>query len=92
MWLEKMRWRLRRSRWAKAASKREGRYCYLEGKANQCALQTVLVLKYVREKLPFPALGFGISNVVANALIMLSSVVLWVSQNLEDEYSYNLTL
>ena len=55
-------------------------------------LQTVLVLKYVREQVPFPALGFGIANVAANALIMLSSVVLWVSQNLEDEYSYNLTL
>ena len=54
--------------------------------------QTVLVLKYVREGIGFPALGFGVANVTANALIMLSSVVLWVSQNLEDEYSYNLTL
>jgi hypothetical protein len=32
---------------------------------------TVLVLKYLVHHYPFPTLGFGVSNVVANALIML---------------------
>jgi Uncharacterised protein family (UPF0220) len=68
---------------------------------------TVLVLKYLVHHYPFPTLGFGVSNVVANALIMLrysllsyrmwlltrSSVVLWIAQNVaEDEYQYNLQI
>ena len=32
---------------------------------------TVLVLKYLVPHYPFPTLGFGVSNVVANALVML---------------------
>lgn len=32
---------------------------------------TVLVLKYVLPGYPFPTLGFGVSNVVGNALVML---------------------
>ncbi|MCJ1378796.1 hypothetical protein MMC17_001895 [Xylographa soralifera] len=52
----------------------------------------VLVLKYVVPEYPFPTLYFGIANVIANGLIMLSSVVLWVSQNMEDDYTYNLAL
>ena len=35
------------------------------------SVQAVLVLKYVVTDTPFPALYFGISNVVANGLIML---------------------
>ncbi|KAI9842088.1 MAG: hypothetical protein M1838_003272 [Thelocarpon superellum] len=53
---------------------------------------TVLVLKYVVPEYPFPTLYFGIANVIANGLIMLSSVVLWISQNMEDDYTYNLAL
>ncbi|KAK8226911.1 vacuolar sorting protein-like protein Vps68 [Phyllosticta capitalensis] len=53
---------------------------------------TVMVLKYVVPEYPFPTLWFGVSNVVANALVMLSSAILWVSQNMEDEYTYNLAL
>ncbi|KAH6626972.1 hypothetical protein B0J18DRAFT_426174 [Chaetomium sp. MPI-SDFR-AT-0129] len=53
---------------------------------------TVFVLKFVVPGVPFPAMGMGVENVVANALVGLSSVVLWVSQNMEDEYSYNLSL
>ncbi|TVY91397.1 Vacuolar protein sorting-associated protein [Lachnellula willkommii] len=34
----------------------------------------------------------GVANVLANGGVMMSSVVLWVSQNMEDEYSYNLAL
>jgi len=32
---------------------------------------TVLVLKYLLPGYPFPTLGFGVSNVVGNALVML---------------------
>jgi len=49
-------------------------------------------LKYVVPEYVFPTLWMGVANVVANAFIMLSSVVLWVSQNMEDEYTYNLAL
>ena len=55
-------------------------------------LQAVLVLKYVVPESTLPTLYFGIANVVANGLIMLSSIVLWVSQNMEDDYTYNLAL
>lgn len=50
----------------------------------------VLVLKYVVEKYEFETMYFGIANVVANSLIMLSSMVLWVSQNMEEDYTYRL--
>ncbi|RNJ53394.1 hypothetical protein D7B24_001962 [Verticillium nonalfalfae] len=53
---------------------------------------TVFVLKFVVRGVAMPALSMGVENVVANALVMLSSIVLWVSQNMEDEYSYNLSL
>lgn len=53
---------------------------------------TVFVLKFVVPGVGMPALGMGIENVVSNALVGLSTVVLWVSQNMEDEYSYNLSL
>ncbi|KAL1981306.1 hypothetical protein VTN96DRAFT_2799 [Rasamsonia emersonii] len=53
---------------------------------------TVMVLKYVIKNYPLPTLYFGIANVVANSLVMLSTVVLWVSQNMEDDYTYTLAL
>ncbi|TVY39846.1 Vacuolar protein sorting-associated protein 68 [Lachnellula cervina] len=53
---------------------------------------TVLVLKYVVPGVLWPGLWMGVANVLANGGVMLSSVVLWVSQNMEDEYSYNLAL
>ncbi|KAJ9622447.1 Vacuolar protein sorting-associated protein 68 [Taxawa tesnikishii (nom. ined.)] len=52
----------------------------------------VMVLKYVVPQYPFPTLWFGVANVIANALVSLSSVILWVSQNMEDDYTYNLQL
>ena len=71
-------------------------------------LEAVLVLKYIVPEYPFPTLYFGVANTIANGLIMLrypatlpnnrhsltwaSSVVLWVSQNMEDDYTYNLAL
>ena len=53
---------------------------------------TVLVLKYVVRSVEWPTLWLGVGGVVGNAGIMLSSVVLWVAQNLEDEYTYSLAL
>jgi len=53
---------------------------------------TVMVLKYLVAGARWPALWMGIANVVCNGLVGLSSVVLWVSQNMEDEYSYSLQL
>ncbi|KAI5210726.1 UPF0220-domain-containing protein [Aureobasidium subglaciale] len=53
---------------------------------------TVMVLKYIVPSYTFPTLWFGVANVIANTLVSLSSVVLWVSQNMEDDYTYNLQL
>ncbi|KAL7275163.1 Vacuolar protein sorting-associated protein 68 [Rhizina undulata] len=53
---------------------------------------TVLVLKYIVPQYPFSTLYFGIANVIANSLIMLSCVILWVIQDMEEDYTYNLTL
>ncbi|KAH0137340.1 hypothetical protein KCU67_g10024, partial [Aureobasidium melanogenum] len=50
------------------------------------------VLKYFVPQYTFPTLWFGVANVIANILVSLSSVVLWVSQNMEDDYTYNLQL
>jgi len=52
----------------------------------------IMVLKYVLKGYPLPTLYFGIANVIANSLVMLSTVVLWVAQNMEDDYTYNLAL
>ncbi|KAL0637866.1 Vacuolar protein sorting-associated protein 68 [Maublancomyces gigas] len=51
-----------------------------------------LILKYIVPQYPFPTLYFGVANVIANSLIMLSCIVLWLSQNIEEDYTYNLTL
>jgi len=53
---------------------------------------TVMTLKYVVKEVGWPTLWFGVGNVVANCCIMTSSAVLWVAQNMEDEYTYNLAL
>ncbi|CCH44442.1 Vacuolar protein sorting-associated protein [Wickerhamomyces ciferrii] len=53
----------------------------------------VLILKFlVKGYNTFPTVGMGVSNVVANGSIMLSCIVLWIAQNIEDEYSYSLAL
>ncbi|KAK3327693.1 hypothetical protein B0T19DRAFT_170873 [Cercophora scortea] len=53
---------------------------------------TVFVLKFAVPGVEWPGMTMGVENLVANALVGLSSVVLWVSQNMEDEYAYNLAL
>lgn len=52
----------------------------------------VLILKFLIKHYTFPTLGMGISNVICNGCIMLSCIVLWISQNIEDEYGYSLAL
>ncbi|ODQ79921.1 hypothetical protein BABINDRAFT_161588 [Babjeviella inositovora NRRL Y-12698] len=52
----------------------------------------VLILKFLMERYTYPTLGMGVSNVICNVCIMLSCVVLWIVQNVEDEYSYSLSL
>lgn len=52
----------------------------------------LLVLRYIVPHYPMPTLGMGIENVVANGAVMVSCIVLWVAQNVEDEYSYSLQL
>ncbi|KAM7186919.1 UPF0220 domain containing protein [Rhypophila sp. PSN 637] len=53
---------------------------------------TVFVLRFAVPGVDFPAMTMGVENIVANALVGLSTVILWVSQNIEDEYAYNLAL
>jgi len=53
---------------------------------------SVLVLKYVVPKVDLPEIFFGYTIVGQAALIMLSTVVLWVAQNTEQEYQYNFVL
>uniref|UniRef100_A0A1D1XKC2 UPF0220 protein C8D2.02c n=1 Tax=Anthurium amnicola TaxID=1678845 RepID=A0A1D1XKC2_9ARAE len=47
---------------------------------------TVLILKYIVPDIPMPAFYFGIAEVTQNIAIMLSSAVLWVAQNTENNY------
>lgn len=55
-------------------------------------IQTVLVLKYIVTE--YPAYQhYGIANVVQNAGMMLSAIILWVSGTMGDnEYDYQLAL
>ncbi|CAK7913289.1 vacuolar protein sorting-associated protein 68 [[Candida] anglica] len=52
----------------------------------------VFIIKFLLKHYTFPTLGMGVSNIVCNGSIMLSCIVLWLSQNIEDEYSYSLAL
>lgn len=53
---------------------------------------TIMVLNYLFKEYAAQTVWMGVANVVGNALVMLSCVVLWVSQNMEDDYTYNLAL
>lgn len=52
----------------------------------------VFILKFLLKHIGFPTLGLGVSNIICNACIMFSCITLWLSQNIEDEYSYSLAL
>jgi len=53
---------------------------------------TVLVLKYVVHNVGWPTLWMGVAGVCGSFGIMASSAILWVAQNMEDEFTYNLAL
>ncbi|GMM35645.1 Vps68 protein [Saccharomycopsis crataegensis] len=53
----------------------------------------VLIMKFISKGYnEYPTLGMGVANVITNVSIMLSCISLWVSQSVEDEYSYSLAL
>lgn len=53
----------------------------------------VLIIKFlIKDFTTYPTLGMGVNNVVGNFCVVLSCVILWIAQNVEDEYSYSLTL
>ena len=52
----------------------------------------VFILKFLVKHYTFPTLGMGVANIICNGCVMLSCIVLWISQNIEDEYSYSLAL
>ncbi|KAI9569813.1 hypothetical protein HD554DRAFT_2204247 [Boletus coccyginus] len=53
---------------------------------------SLLVLKYVLPDYPEQFTYYGYANVSQNVALMLSAVVLWIAQNAQGEYDYNLTL
>lgn len=53
----------------------------------------VLIIKFlVKDYTTYPTVGMGINNVLGNGFIVLSCIVLWIAQTVEDEYSYSLTI
>lgn len=52
----------------------------------------VLVLRYIVEEAQGRTLWMGIANVAGNFCVSLATTVLWISQSMEDEYTYNLSL
>jgi hypothetical protein len=54
--------------------------------------QTVLVLKYIMNDYPEQYNYYGYCNVSQNIALMLSAVVLWISQSTGGEYEYSLTI
>lgn len=59
------------------------------GMAGSIAL---LVVKYIVPEHSVPNEEYGVANVVQNVGIMASAVILWLSQRVESDYEYNLTL
>ena len=55
-------------------------------------IQTVLVLKYILNGYAEQFLYYGYANVSQSVALMLSAIVLWISQSTSSEYEYNLTL
>ena len=53
----------------------------------------VLIIKFlIKDYTTYPTVGMGINNVLGNLFILISCVILWIAQNVEDEYSYSLTI
>jgi hypothetical protein len=55
-------------------------------------MQTVLILKYIIPAYSEQYTYYGYANVSQNIALMLSAIVLWIAQNTNSEYEYNLTL
>lgn len=54
--------------------------------------QAVLVLKYILHSYPEQYLYYGYANVSQNVALMLSAIVLWISQSVGSEYEYHLSI
>ena len=52
----------------------------------------MLVLKYVLAGYAEQFTYYGYANVSQNVALMLSAVVLWISQSVGSEYEYNLSI
>ena len=50
------------------------------------------VLKYILKSYEEQYLYYGYANVSQNVALMLSAVVLWISQSVSSEYEYNLSI
>lgn len=66
---------------------REGRIA-----ANAFYAQCILVLKYILNHYPEQYTYYGYANVSQNVALMLSSIVLWISQSVSTEYEYTLSI
>jgi len=53
---------------------------------------TICALKYVMHEYPEEYTYYGYANVSQNVAMMLSSIVLWISQSVGSEYEYNLAI
>ncbi|TFY77947.1 hypothetical protein EWM64_g6065 [Hericium alpestre] len=53
---------------------------------------SVLVLKYLLHAYAEQYLYYGYANVAQNVALMLSAVILWISQSSGSEYEYNLSI
>ncbi|KAE8216819.1 hypothetical protein CF327_g70 [Tilletia walkeri] len=53
---------------------------------------TVLVVKYLVPVLPEGYDYYGVSNVLQNGAIMVSTVLLWTAQQAEQEYEYHISI
>lgn len=54
--------------------------------------QTVLVLKYILHHYAEQYIYYGYANVSQNVALMLSAIVLWISQSVSTEYEYTLSI
>lgn len=59
---------------------------------NGLLFQCVLVLKYYLKAYTEQYQYYGYANVSQNVAMMLSAVVLWISQSVGSEYEYNLSI
>ncbi|KAI0715934.1 UPF0220-domain-containing protein [Cerioporus squamosus] len=53
---------------------------------------TVLVLKYILHQYAEQYTYYGYANVSQNVALMLSAIVLWISQSVSTEYEYTLSI